>query len=51
MIAVPARQATRAGGTVGQPYAGVNFIPLSGIYEFGSSFKPLLLGVGGGGVG
>jgi hypothetical protein len=24
-----------AGGPVRQPYAGVDFIPLSGIYEFG----------------
>jgi hypothetical protein len=33
-VVVPARQATMAGGTVRQ-YVGVNFIPQSGIYEFG----------------
>jgi hypothetical protein len=34
-VVVPVRQDTWAGGTVRQSYAGVNFIPQSGIYEFG----------------
>ncbi len=34
-VVVPARQATWAGGPVRQPYAAVDFVPQSGIYEFG----------------
>jgi hypothetical protein len=34
-VVVPARQATLASGPVWQPYAGVDFIPQSWIYEIG----------------
>ncbi len=34
-VVVLARQTTWDGGPVRQPYAGVDFIPQSGIYEFG----------------
>jgi hypothetical protein len=38
----------KVGGPVRQPYAGVDFVPLSGIYEFGySSLISYLIGSSG----